>query len=180
LRDGRKLQDLIIHYLPLGDAYEKRLLERFSETTRAVMKGTIAIAVLQGLIGGVVFWAVGISSPALWGVAMAILAIIPAVVPALIWVPASILLITTGAISEGVIIIVTGVLLVSLVDEFIRPILVGRGSKMPDALVLLATVGGLATFGITGFIVGPIIAAFFLSLWVMFEERYHDELISNK
>jgi len=179
LRDGQKLQKLIIHYLPLGDVYEKRLLARFSETTRAVVKGTITIAILQGLAGGLTFWFVGVSNSVLWGVAMGVLAIIPAVGPALVWLPAGIILIATGSLWSGVIILVVGVLLVSLVDEFLRPILVGRGSKMPDALVLLATVGGLATFGITGFVIGPILAAFFLSLWTIFEERYHGELTAN-
>jgi predicted PurR-regulated permease PerM len=178
-RDGEKLQQTFIYYLPIGNEYEKRLLTRFSETSRAVVKGTLAIALLQGFLGGLTFWIVGVSNPVLWGVAMAILAIIPAVGPALVWIPASIILLATGSIWEGVTIIVVGVLLVSLIDEFLRPILVGRGSKMPDSVTLLATIGGLATFGISGFVVGPIIAAFFLSLWVMFGERYHKELSRN-
>lgn len=178
-RDGEKLQQTLIHYLPIGDQYERRLLARFAETARAVVKGTLAIAALQGLLGGLAFWLVGLSNPVLWGVAMGVLAIIPALGPALVWVPASIILLATGAIWEGVTIIVVGILLVSLIDEFLRPILIGRGSKMPDMVTLLATIGGLATFGVTGFVAGPIIAAFFLSLWTMFGERYHSEL-SNK
>ena len=178
-RDGEKLQQTLIHYLPIGDAYEKRLFARFSDTSRAVVKGTLAIAALQGFLGGLTFWIVGISNPVLWGVAMAILSIVPALGPAIVWVPASVILLATGSIWEGVTIIIVGVLLVGLVDEFLRPILVGRGSKMPDAVTLLATVGGLSAFGISGFVVGPIIAAFFLSLWVMFGERYHKELSRN-
>ncbi len=178
-RDAEKLQETLVRYLPIGDTYERRLFSRFSETSRAVMKGTVAIAALQGLLGGLTFWAVGVSSPVLWGVAMALLSIIPAVGPAVIWFPASVILLATGSVWEGVSILVVGVLLVSLVDEFLRPILVGRGSKMPDSITLLATVGGLATFGISGFVIGPIIAAFFLSLWVMFGERYQNELSKN-
>jgi len=178
-RDADKLQQTLIYYLPIGNVYEKRLFKRFTETSRAVMKGTIAIAVLQGFLGGLTFWIVGVTNPVLWGVAMAILAIIPAVGPAFVWLPASIILLTTGSIWEGVTIMVVGILLVSLIDEFLRPILIGRGSKMPDSITLLATIGGLATFGISGFMVGPIIAAFFLSLWVMFGERYHKELSAN-
>jgi predicted PurR-regulated permease PerM len=180
LRDGMRLQKLLIHYLPLGDAYEKRLLVRFSETVRAVMKGTVAIALLQGIIGGTTFWLVGVANPVLWGVAMAVMAVIPVLGTAIIWLPAAVILIATGSLWSGVAILVVGGLIISTVDEFLRPILVGRGSKMPDAMVLLATIGGLATFGVSGFIVGPIIAAFFLSLWIIFEERYRSELAENK
>lgn len=178
-RDAEGLQKILIHYLPMGNTYEKRLFTRFAETSRAVVKGTLAIALLQGFLGGMAFWIVGVSNPVLWGVAMAILSIVPAVGPAIIWFPASVILLATGSIWEGVTLIVVGVLLVSLVDEFVRPILVGRGSKMPDSVTLLATIGGLATFGISGFVVGPIIAAFFLSLWVMFGEHYEKELSKN-
>ncbi|HMO78138.1 MAG TPA: AI-2E family transporter [Candidatus Paceibacterota bacterium] len=178
-RDGVKIKETLIHYIPLGNAYEQRLFIRFAETSRAVVKGSLTIALIQGTLGGIVFWIVGITNPVLWGAAMAFLAIIPAVGPAIIWVPASIILIANGSIWEGVTIIVVGIVLISVIDEFLRPVLVGRGSKMPDAIVLLSTIGGLTTFGVTGFVVGPIIAAFFLSLWVMFEEKYHKELSQN-
>lgn len=178
-RDADKLKQTLIHYLPMGNAQEERLLNRFAETARAVVKGTLAIALLQGFLGGLAFWIVGVANPVLWGVAMAILSIVPAVGPAIIWFPASIILLATGSVWEGVTLLVVGILLVSLVDEFVRPILVGRGSKMPDSITLLATIGGLATFGISGFVVGPIIAAFFLSLWVMFGESYNQELSKN-
>lgn len=178
-RDGEKLQKTLIHYLPMGDTYERRLFTRFSETSRAVMKGTIAIAALQGLLGALAFWIVGLSNPVLWGVAMAFLSVIPALGAAIVWFPASVILLATGSIWEGVTLMVVGLLLVSLVDEFLRPILVGRGSKMPDSITLLATIGGLATFGVSGFVIGPIIAAFFLSLWTMFGERYEKDLLKN-
>ena len=178
-RDAEKLKQTLIHYLPMGNSQEERLFNRFAETARAVVKGTLAIALLQGFLGGMAFWIVGIANPVLWGVAMAILSIVPAVGPAIIWFPASVILLATGSIWEGVTLFVVGILLVSLVDEFVRPILVGRGSKMPDSITLLATIGGLSTFGISGFVVGPVVAAFFLSLWVMFGELYKQELSEN-
>jgi len=178
-RDGIKLREILIHHLPLGDTREKRLFSRFAETSRAVVKGTLSIALIQGFIGGSLFLLVGIANPVLWGAAMAFFAIIPAIGPAIIWLPASILLITTGSIWEGVTILIVGVFVISLIDNLLRPILVGRDSKMPDAIVLLSTIGGLTAFGISGFVTGPIIAAFFLSLWIMFEERYHKELSRN-
>lgn len=179
IRDGEKLKDLVLHHLPLGDAYERRLVLRFTETTTAVIKGTIAIAVVQGSIGGALFWAVGIANPVLWGVAMGVLAIIPLLGTAIVWFPAAVVLILTGSVWSGVIVLLVGALVISLIDEFLRPRLVGRDSRMPDAVVLLATVGGLATFGVSGFIIGPIIAALFLTLWEMFEERYHMELVNS-
>lgn len=179
LKDGPKLISIIMYYLPLGDAYETRLMDRFSETVQAVVKGTIAIAAIQGIIGGILFLAVGIANPVLWGVAMAVLSIVPLFGTALVWLPAAVIMIFTGSLWAGIIIILVGALIISLVDQFLRPSLVGKGSKMPDALVLLATVGGLATFGVSGFIIGPIIAALFLSLWVMYGERYKVELQKN-
>lgn len=178
-RDGRALEQLLYSYVPLEHTHKKRLIDRFTATTRAVAKGTIAIAILQGVLGGIAFWITGVSAPTLWGAAMAVLAIIPAIGPALVWLPVGVILLATGSIWQGIFILVVGALLVSVVDEFLRPILIGRTSKMPDAVILLATLGGLATFGITGFIVGPIIAAFFISLWVIFEEKYHSELTST-
>ncbi len=174
-RDGLILQQKLIDYLPLGDEYERRLITRFADTTRAVVSGTLAIAALQGVIGGVALWIAGLNTPILWGVAMMILAIIPAVGPMLVWLPAGLYLLLTGSVWAGVFVLVVGVLLVSIVDEFLRPTLVGRRTNMPDAFILLATVGGLATFGASGLVVGPVIAAFFLSLWSMFAEQYHAE-----
>lgn len=179
-RDGATLRSQLLYYIPLEYKYGDRLLERFANTARAVVKGTLTIALLQGVIIGITFWLTGIASPVLWAVVVAILALIPALGPALIWLPAGIIMISTGALWSGVAILVVGAILVGLVDEFLRPILVGRGAQMPDAIILLATVGGLATFGISGFIIGPIIAAFFLSLWTIFGERYAKELAPKK
>lgn len=175
-RDGPRLVERLLFYLPMESKYKHRLLHRFSDTARAIVKGTVIIAALQGTIIGVTFWLTGIASPVLWGVAIAILSLIPAVGPALVWLPTGIILIATGELWSGVAVITVGVLLVSVVDEFLRPILVGRESKIPDAIILLATIGGLATFGISGFVIGPIIAAFFLSLWTIFGEQYKKEL----
>lgn len=179
-RDGEKIEKILHDYLPLGIKHQKVLFARFAETSRAVVKGTLLIAIIQGLLGGIVFWITGISNPALWGVAMAFLGIIPAIGPALIWVPAGILLIVTGSLWGGITILAVGTLLISLIDNALRPVLIGRGSKMPDTIALLATIGGLATFGVSGAVVGPIIAAFFLSLWGMFGEKYRDELALNE
>ena len=176
LRDGKKIERLIRRHLPLGDDHERRLITRFSETTQAVIKGTLLISVVQGIIGGVLFLLVGIPNPVLWGVTMAVLAIIPLIGTSIVWLPAAIILMVTGSFWSGIIILLVGALVISSIDNFLRPILVGRSTKMPDSLVLLATIGGLSTFGVSGFIIGPIIAALFLSLWTIFEEKYRHEL----
>ena len=179
LRDGTKIVKLMRHYLPLGDDYERLLVSRFSDTTQAVIKGTILISVLQGIIGGVLFGLMGIPNPVLWGATMGVLAIIPLIGTSVVWLPAAIILMVTGSFWSGVIILLVGALVISSVDNFLRPILVGRSTKMPDSLVLLSTIGGIATFGVSGFIIGPIIAALFLSLWTIFEEKYRVELTKN-
>lgn len=179
LRDGRELVSKILHFIPLSAGREDMIITRFTETTRAVVQGTLLIALAEGLIGGITFWLVGVSAPALWGVVMTILSIIPVLGPALVWVPMGLLLIATGSFWAGIIVIVVGIAVISVVDEFVRPIVVGRKAKMPDAVVLLATLGGLASFGISGFVIGPIIAALAITLWVMFETHYREDLLTK-
>lgn len=172
LRDGRRLLDDLVRALPIGDERERHLLERFAEVSRATIKGTLVVGVVQGTVGGIAFAVLGIGSPVLWGVVMALLSIIPAVGPALVWIPASILLITDGRILAGIVLILAGTLIIGLVDNLLRPLLVGRDTRMPDYLILLSTLGGLTAFGLAGIVIGPIIAAFFLSVWTMAEEEF--------
>lgn len=175
-RDGARLVQQLGHYLPLGKGYEQRLFDRFTETTRAVVQGTLTVAIIQGTLGGITLWIAGVSAPVLWGVVMTLLGVIPAIGTPIVWFPAGVMLLLSGSIWQGVMVLAVGLFLVSAIDEFLRPILVGRKAKLPDAIVLLATLGGIASFGISGFVVGPIVAAFFISLWAMFEERYHTQL----
>lgn len=172
LRDGVRLLDGLVRALPLGDARERHLLERFAEVSRATIKGTLVVGVVQGAIGGITFGLLGISAPVTWGVIMALLSILPAIGPALVWVPAAIVLIVNGQYIGAGVLIVVGVFVIGLVDNLLRPILVGRDTRMPDYLILLSTLGGLAAFGLAGIVIGPIIAAFFLSVWQMAEEEY--------
>jgi predicted PurR-regulated permease PerM len=174
MRDGENIVAGMIRTLPFGDERERHLLERFAEVSRATIKGTIVVGIVQGTIGGILFAALGIGAPVLWGVVMAFLSIIPAVGPALIWLPAAIILIINGSIWSGIIMIVVGSLVIGLVDNLLRPVLVGRDTRMPDYLILLSTLGGLTAFGISGIVIGPIIAAFFLSVWEMAEDEYTD------
>lgn len=175
LRDGKKIIDLIIHILPIGDERERQLLAKFAEVSRATIKGTLVVGAIQGTIGGITFYILGIESAVFWGVVMTLLSILPAIGSALIWVPASIYLITSGMLMKGIILILVGVFIIGMIDNILRPILVGRDTKMPDYLILLSTLGGIAMIGISGFVLGPVIAAFFLTIWAMFAQEYNNE-----
>ena len=179
LRDGTDLLEQIVGVLPLGDARERRLFEKFAEVARATIKGTIVIGLVQGLLGGLIFWGLGIEAAALWGVVMAVLSLLPAGGAALVWGPAAIVLIATGRLLEGVLLLVFGTLIIGLADNVLRPVLVGRDTQMPDYLVLLTTLGGLLLFGLSGVVIGPVIGALFLTVWDMFGQEYaavaHDE-----
>ena len=172
IRDGERLLETAIRALPLGDLRERRLFAKFAEVSRATIKGTLVVGAVQGTLGGLLFWMLGIGAPVLWGVIMTLLSLLPAIGPALVWLPAAIILILTDQVVKGLILIVAGTVVIGLADNLLRPMLVGRETQMPDFLILLATLGGLAVFGITGFVIGPVIAALFLTIWGMFIEEY--------
>ena len=123
------------------------------------------VAVVQGALGGVLFWLLGIRGALLWAVVMAVFSLLPAFGTAIVWVPVAIYFLVTGAVGQGLLVIGYGVLVIGLVDNVLRPVLVGKDTKMPDYVVLVATLGGLSVFGVNGFVIGPIIAALFLAAW---------------
>ena len=172
LRDGERLIETLIRALPLGDPRERRLFERFAAVTRATVRGTFVVAAVQGSIGGIAFLALGLGSPFLWGVLMALFSLIPAVGSAIVWVPAALYLIATGAWVKGVILIGIGAGVIGLVDNALRPILVGRDAGMPDYMILLSTLGGLSAIGFSGLVVGPVVAGLFMSTWDIFAEEF--------
>ncbi len=175
LRDGPRILDAVIRALPLGDQRERHLLHRFAEVSRATIKGTLVVGIVQGTIGGIAFAVLGIGAPVLWGTVMALLSILPVVGTALVWLPAAIYLIATGQIFGGIALILVGVFVIGLVDNLLRPVLVGRDTQLPDYLILLSTLGGLAGFGLAGVVIGPTIAAFFVSIWQMAEQEFNAE-----
>ena len=173
LRDGPVLTDLLVKSLPLGDERERLLFSKFAEVTRATVKGNLIVAVTQGTLGGLAFWVLGIPGPFLWGVIMAVLSLIPAVGAGLIWVPVAIYLMAIGDWLSGTLLTVYGIGVIGLVDNILRPILVGRDTKLPDYVVLLSTLGGLVLFGINGFVIGPLIAALFVAFWGIFTRDFN-------
>ncbi|MEX0899501.1 MAG: AI-2E family transporter [Gammaproteobacteria bacterium] len=168
LRDGERLVPRIADAIPLRKDDRDAILEKFVVVVRATVKGSIVIALLQGLLGGLIFWMLGIEAPVLWGVLMALLSLLPAVGAAIVWLPAAIYLLVTGSIWQGVVLITFGVLVIGLVDNLLRPKLVGKSTRMPDYVVLISTLGGIAVFGLNGFVIGPTIAALFIAVWDIF------------
>lgn len=170
-RDGRSIGRAILACMPMSDEKNRTLLHRFATVVRATVKGNIAIAVIQGTIGGVSFWLLGIQGALLWGTLMIFLSLLPAVGSALVWLPAAIYLLSTGAVMKGVILIAVGVGVIGLIDNLLRPKLVGADTKMPDYVILVSTLGGLSIFGINGFVIGPLIAALFMAAWTIFRDE---------
>jgi len=132
------------------------------------VKGGVLVAMAQGTLGGIAFWFLGIHAALLWAVLMAFLSLIPAVGATLVWLPVAIYFLATGAIWQGIGLILYGVLVIGLVDNLLRPFLVGKGSKLPDYVVLISTLGGIEVFGLNGFVIGPLIAAMFMVSWEIF------------
>ncbi|NML14254.1 AI-2E family transporter [Azohydromonas caseinilytica] len=174
LRDGVGLAARVRRAIPLDEEDKRALLARFATVIRATVKGNILVALAQGALGSLAFWFLGIHGALLWGVVMAFLSLLPAVGAAMVWAPVAVYLIVTGALWKGVGLIVWGVVVIGLVDNVLRPILVGKDTKMPDYLVLISTLGGLAVFGLNGFVIGPVIAAMFMAAWDIFMERRED------
>ncbi len=168
LRDGRSLVEQMGRALPLGAEREALLFAKFAEVTRATIKGNLVVAIVQGALGWLIFELLGIPAAILWGVVMAVLSLIPAVGAALIWFPASLVLFGAGDWGGAVILLLYGTLVIGLADNLLRPILVGRDTKLPDWLVLISTLGGLVWVGVHGFVVGPLIAALFMVIWQIF------------
>jgi len=168
LRDGRALRRMSSEAIPLRGDQQTALAEKFTITIRAIVKGSVVVALVQGALGGLIFALLDIRAPVLWGALMAILALLPVVGTGLVWVPVAIYLMVTGALWQGVALIVYGILVIGLVDNLLRPILVGKDTQIPDYVVLISTLGGISAFGVNGFVIGPVLAAMFLSAWDVF------------
>lgn len=165
IRDGEKLQWRIRTAVPLEAEHLQLLIDRFIAVVRATIKGSIIVAIIQGLIGGLVLWALGIEAALLWGVLMGAASLLPAVGTGLVWVPMAFYLLLTGAFWQGAVLIFCGLFVIGMVDNVLRPVLVGRDTRIPDYVVLITTLGGLQLFGFHGIVIGPVIAAMFIAVW---------------
>lgn len=170
LRDGADLAARVMHSTPLRAAERQALLQQFVLVIRATIKGSIVVAVVQGFIGGIVFWMLGVEGALLWGVLMGFFSLLPAVGTGLVWVPVAIYLFATGALLKGLILVFCGLVIIGMVDNVLRPILVGRDTRLPDYVVLISTLGGLELFGFSGIVIGPVVAALFIATWNIVSE----------
>lgn len=186
LRDGKELVTRIWAATPLAPEHKRELAIKFITVIRATVKGNLAVAAAQGALGGLIFWILGIQGAVLWAVVMAFLSLLPAVGAGLVWGPVAIYFLATGAVTKGLILAAYGVLVIGLVDNVLRPLLVGKDTKMPDYVVLISTLGGMALFGLSGFVLGPAIAALFMAAWELFatmqeqEEKLLNQEIAQK
>jgi len=176
LMDGDRLLNKILYYLPLEDQDERRMLDRFTSVTRATIKGTAVVGVLQGGLAGLALAVVGIPSAVFWGTVMTVLSILPGIGTALVWGPAVIILASGGHYAKAAGLGIFCGMVVGSVDNFLRPRLVGKDTEMHDLLILFGTLGGIALFGLIGFIIGPIIAALFVTLWDMYGVAFKELL----
>jgi len=174
-RDGAQLARRIRDAVPLEESRKRQLFAKFTTVVRATVKGNVIVAITQGALGGLAFWFFDIQGALLWAVLMAVLSLLPAVGAGLVWGPVAIYFIVTGAVVQGVALTVYGILVIGLVDNILRPILVGKDTKMPDYVILISTLGGMALLGLNGFVIGPLIAALFMAAWALFANSDDDQ-----
>ena len=168
LRDGTGLSRKIKRAIPLRAAQRDALLEKFTVVAQAIIRGSLLIAALQGALGGLIFWVLGIHAPILWAVLMAFLSLLPAIGSSIVWFPVAVYLLLSGSIWEGLVLMLFGALVISLVDNLLRPFLIGKSTSIPDYVVLISTLGGISVFGLNGFVIGPMLAAMFIAVWGIF------------
>ncbi len=173
---GATMLKWILYYIPLSAEDEARLLEKFTSVARATLKGSLLIGVVQGTATGIGLWVTGVPSAAFWGTVTIVVSMIPAIGSLLVWVPAVLYLMVIGHVGAALALLAWCGLGVSSIDNFLRPVLIGRDTKMSDLMVLLSTLGGIMLFGMSGFIVGPIVAALFVTIWHLYGEAFRDLL----
>ena len=170
LRDGKQIAQRVMHDVPMENSVVRQLSERFAGIVRATIKGSVVVGLVQGTLGAITFWIVGLPSVVLFGMVMAIASLLPAVGSGLVWVPAAIWLLSTGAIWEGLFVIFSGVVIIGMADNILRPILVGRDTGIPDWIILITTLGGISVMGLAGVVLGPLVAGLFLAGWSIVSE----------
>jgi len=179
LMDGRALMRKILYYLPLSAEEEGRMVAKFSSVTRAMLKGTLVIGVIQGSLAGIGLAVAGVGGAVFWGSVMVVLSIIPGIGTALVWLPAAVYLLAAGKVLAGILLAAYCAVVVGSVDNLLRPRLVGRDTKIPDLMILLGTLGGIFLFGVVGFILGPVIAALFITVWDIYGNAFRYALVES-
>ena len=175
LKDGEKFIEMMAKVMPMDEEKQQFLFRKFIAAARSTLKATLIIGGIQGAIGSVVFLIGGVKGAFVWGALMIFMSIIPVVGNAIIWVPAGVIMLLMGNIWQGIMILTAGVFLISAVDNLIRPVLVGRDVEMHPLLIFLSTLGGIALFGFSGFVIGPVVTALLIAVWEMHEKFYQEK-----
>jgi len=165
VRDGDELARVAMQALPVPPQYRQELAAKFMAVVRATVKGSLLVAAIQGALGGLAFWFLDVKGALLWAVLMAFLSLLPMIGASLVWVPVAVYFVLAGAAWKALVLVAYGVVVHGLVDNLLRPMLVGKDARMPDYVVMITTLGGMVVFGINGFIIGPTIAAMFIAVW---------------
>ncbi len=180
LKGGPKILNQILYYMPLSSVDERRLLDKFVSVTRATVKGSIVVGIVQGALAGASFALAGISGSMLWATMMAVFSVLPGIGSAIVWIPAVVYLLITNQIVAAIAVGLWCAIVVGSIDNFLRPRLVGRDTEMPDLLILLGTLGGVVLFGFVGVIIGPIVTALFLTIWELYGTAFRAYLIDDE
>lgn len=171
-RDGAALASAVRGASPLSERHTDLIVDRFTAVVKATVRGSVIVAAVQGAIAGTMFWILGVEAVLLWGVLMTILSLLPAIGAALIWAPAAVYFFVSGQYWKAIALFVVCAVGNTAIDNLLRPPLVGKGIRLPDYVVLIATVGGLTSFGMNGLVIGPLIAALFVAVWSLFADDH--------
>ena len=175
IRDGAHMVHAARRLVPLAPQHTQELFDKFHTVILATIKGNLLVAAVQGALGGIAFWFLGVTGAVLWAVVMAFLSLVPAVGASLVWLPFAVYFLMSGALWQGIGLVAYGVLVIGLVDNLLRPMLVGKSTRLPDYMVMITTLGGMSAIGINGFVIGPLIAAMFMAIWHMYGVTIHSE-----
>lgn len=175
-RDGKRIVAGIKNAIPLKPNYRNLLFDKVASVVKATVKGNILIAVVQGILGGIIFYILGIQGALLWGFMMGLLSLLPAIGAAIVWFPVSVYFFAVGNVTNGAILMAYGLLVIGMSDNFLRPIFVGKSTRLPDYIILTTTLGGLTVFGPNGFVIGPLAAALFIACWQIFAETVSEKV----
>lgn len=168
LRDRHSIAQLVRYVSPLRSRDTQLLIDRITNTVRATVWGTAAVSAVQGALGGLMFWILGLPAPVVWGFTMAILSLVPVLGAFLVWVPAALFLALEGSWTKAIVLTVWGAVIIGGIDNLLRPIWVGSRLKLHTVAAFISMLGGIFLFGASGFVLGPVIVSVtmgFLEIW---------------
>jgi predicted PurR-regulated permease PerM len=168
LRDGPEFLSRVRDYMPFSEEQKDRLVKQIRDIVISTIYGGVVVAIVQGTIAGFAFFILGISNPAVWGLATSIASFVPLLGASSIWVPATIYLFLTGAMLKGIALAIIGLFGISLIDNILKPIIIGSRTKMPILVIFFSVLGGIKLFGLIGLIMGPLVIALFVSVIEIF------------